>query len=156
MTTEYTGPLKPSEREMEQWYHRMKDALNPIQLNQFGVACHPDDEPMIRDMLERLIEDDTWPHDEVPPLVTSTLMKRNELRPVALETLKQVHMRNVVNARTGFGRFGGLLLPRGRGEGLHDPWKDSLARSLKEERKPVRADDPSDGLVQREGLDYDD
>jgi hypothetical protein len=133
---DYTGPIGPTKEQWEKWYHRMKDFMNPLQLRQYGVACHPDDEGMIKDMLERLLEDDTWPHAEVPPLVTSNLVKRGEVKPVTLDTLKQVHMSQVMSSSKGFGRFGGLVVPKGRGEGLHDPWKEGASSPSRKKIKP--------------------
>lgn len=148
----FTGPLRASKEQLETWYHRMKDFMNVLQSRQMGVACHPSREPVIRDMLERLIEDDTWPHDEVPPLVTSITVKPEEIRPVDLETMKTIHLQQVTNSRRGFGRFGGLLVPKGKGEGLHDPWREAalLASRRKEQPKLITPDveDPtSEGSV---------
>lgn len=120
--SEYTGPLKPPKVVFEQWAHRMKDFLNPIQQRGFGIAINPKDKGMIVDMLEWLKEQDTWQHGhEVPPVVVTSRVKEGEIRPVDPETLKVLTMAQVNKTRTGFGRYGGLLLPNR--DGIHDPWK---------------------------------
>ncbi len=119
---DYTGPIKPSKREWETWYHRMKDFMNPLQQRQLGIACNPKDEAMMKDMLEQLIEDDTWPHEDVPPLITSDRMKVGEVQPVTLGDMKIIQMREAMGSKVGFGRFRGLALPSGHG-GLNNPWQ---------------------------------
>lgn len=131
--SEYTGPLGPTPAEWEAWYHRFKDFCSPLQLRQYGIACHPQDKQLMVDQLERLLEDDTWPHKEVPPLVTSDLVPRLQVQPVSLATLKLVPMREVLGSRKGFGRYAGLRTP-GR-DGLHDPWKEGLKKASPASRK---------------------
>lgn len=118
--TEYTGPAAPSKLEWDIWYNRMKDFINPIHQRGFAISCHPDDKAMMQDMLEQLSEDDTWAHDDVPPLVVSALMKAGQVQPVDPDTLKELKMSQVVGSKKGFGRFGGLLLPSHGG--LNNPW----------------------------------
>lgn len=123
MSDGVTGPVQIPKEVFERWYHRMKDFLNPIHARGFGIACHPEDKAMMVDMLEQLGEDDTWPHDEVPPLLASKRVKRGEVRPVDKDTLAVVTMAHVNNSKKGFGRFNGLYLPTGTE--LHDPWKEN-------------------------------
>ena len=120
----YTGPIQPTKRQMEKWYHRTKDFLTPIHRQGYGIAVHPKDEGLIRDLLEQLLEDPTWPHDDVPPMVVATMgnIAQGEIRPVDTKTLNVVAMRQMLGSSTGFGRFGGLMLPDGH-EGLHNPWR---------------------------------
>lgn len=133
----YTGPVKPTKEQWEKWYHRMKDFINPIHQRGYGIVCNPKDEAMMKDMLERLVDDETWPHDGVPDLVTTKLIPEGQVQPISVEDLKVVRMREVVGSNRGFGRFNGLALPSGM-EGLVNPWR--IPRG--EKPKVIKPDDP--------------
>ena len=135
----YTGPVRPTQHQMQKWYHRTKDFLNPIQRNGYGIAVHPQDEALMRDLLEQLLEDPTWTHDDVPPMVVAKMgnIQQGEIRPVDPKTLNVVAMRQVLRSAKGFGRFDGLVLPDGH-DGLHNPWR--VPRGVP--RKVITPDDP--------------
>ncbi len=120
--TAYTGPIQPTKEEWEKWYHRMKDFMNPLQQRQLGIACNPKDEAMMKDMLEQLLEDETWAHEDVPPLIISNQMQIGEVQPITLTDMKIIQMREALGSSIGFGRFKGLALPSGM-DGLNNPWR---------------------------------
>jgi hypothetical protein len=125
----YTGPVKPPKEEMEKWYHRFKDFCNPIQQRGFGIVAHPDEKGLIKDSLERMQEDETWPHGrEVPPAFFTPRVQAGQLMPCDHDTMKVLTMSAVTGAQKGFGRFAGLYLPGSAG--LHNPW------SLRGQPKP--------------------
>lgn len=113
MTDSYTGPLGIPKEIWEAWYHRMKDMFHTVQQRGLGIAVHPDDAAPIRDMLERLVEDETWPHGtDVPPLIESRLMQRGQVQPCNAQKGTIMTLREAVQSDTGMGRYSGLLLPR--------------------------------------------
>jgi hypothetical protein len=119
----YTGPVRPSKEQWETFYHRAKDFLNPLQQRGWAFAVNPADEALFKDLLERLVEDDTWVHGKkVPPMITSITVKRGEVMPADPKTTKVVSMRDALQADSGFARFRGLSLPSGI-DGLHNPWR---------------------------------
>lgn len=134
----YTGPVRPTDEQWEKWYHRMKDVMNVIHQRNQGVACNPREEAMMIDMLERLDEDDTWPHDEVPRLVTSIQCKPGEIMAVRLEDMKVITMRQLLQTNAGFGRFRGLSTPSGM-NGLADAWRPPPGK-----RRVIKPDNPDD------------
>lgn len=118
---EYTGPVGFSKLEWDIWYHRMKDVCHMVYQRRHALICNPADEALMRDMLERLPEDDTWPHDNIPDLYTHATVPKGSVFPFdpiteAIRTFEQIN-----RSRRGFGRWAGLELPTK--DGLTDPFK---------------------------------
>lgn len=119
---EYTGPTGPSDVEWFQWYHRLVDAINPVHQRGWAICCNPKDSAVVKDFLERIKEDaEAWAHPDVPDLYLTTLCPEGQVRPFDRHRLRPATMTEVMRSRTGFGRFGGLLLPTK--EGLADTWR---------------------------------
>lgn len=119
---DYTGPVGPSREDREKWYHRFKDFCHAIQQRKFGIVAHPDDKGLIKDSLERLPEDESWPHgSEVPPVFFTKRVKPGNIMPCDHETMQILTMAAVTRSQKGFGRFAGLYTP-GR-DGLSNPWR---------------------------------
>lgn len=119
---EYTGPIGPSDRDWFVWFRRFVDFANPIHQRKLALIVHPDDESLVRDALERIIDEaDEWPHDTVPELYVHASVPKGQVRPFDPDAGKILTMADVNKSRTGFGRWGGLWTPRR--DGLTDPFR---------------------------------
>ena len=100
---------------------------------------------MMSDFLERLVEDETWPHKYAPPLVTATEYQKKvggrditvPLRPgnilqIEPDQLSIKVTSEILKSRSGFGRFDGLATPHR--EGLTNPWRGN--------GRPIHSDAP--------------
>lgn len=111
--TEYTGPTAIPDHIWENWYHRMKNLGSALVRNRHGFVCHPDDQAMMNDFLERLKEDEDWPlPGQYPILVVSETARPGQIQPVNMDTMKEASIRQAIKSTTGFGRFTGLATPR--------------------------------------------
>lgn len=136
MSSGLTGPIKLSNEDMEKFYHRVKDICNMLVWRGYGLAANPEWKHYLKDVYERMVEDDTWPHkNKVPPLVLSKDVDRLALMAVDTDTMKTITFEQVNNSRKGFGKFKGLLIPESAK--LHDvDWaggRDDIAAPLEED-----------------------
>jgi len=109
-----TRPMRVPDDQMEDWYVRFKNVAGMLHQRSYGIGCNPKDQAFIRDMLERLAEDEDWRHEEVPILVIHRGIAEGTFMPVenAAATAKIITMRQAVKSRTGLGRFSGVSLPK--------------------------------------------
>lgn len=119
-----TGPMKVPEEMMEDWYQRLVNVAIPLKRRGLGLACHPKDHAFMRDMLERLMEDERWKFDEPMVLVVHSAIQQGTFQPVkdADTTAKILTMTQAMKARRGLGRFTGISLPN-NGE-ISDPFRE--------------------------------
>lgn len=126
--SDYTGPVGPTKEAWEKWYQRMANVARMLwhPERRQGFACNAKDEAMMRDMLDRLKDDEDWQWDEVPPLVVSRVVPPGEIRAVDPNTIEILRFDQVLRSNKGHGRFAGLLTPQ-RDE-LHNPWRQKNQR----------------------------
>jgi hypothetical protein len=121
---DYTGVVAPPKEVMEAWYHRFKDICHFLQQRSHGLAINRQDQGLVKDSLERMQEDDTWPHGrEVPPVFVMPDVTAGEILAVDPETAKVLTLAAVNKSRKGFGQFRGLWTPGS--QGISDPWSSS-------------------------------
>jgi hypothetical protein len=113
MSDGLTGPVKISKEDFEKWYHRLKNIAHLLHQRGYALGGNPKWGSMLRDMQERMMEDETWPHDDPIRVVISNDIAETDILPVDPETLKTLTLAQVNNSTAGYGRYKGLLIPQG-------------------------------------------
>lgn len=122
MSDGLTGPAKISKEDFEKFYHRLKDVCHLLMQRGFAVGGNPKWKSYLKDMQERMLEDETWPHADAIPVVISKDIAETDIMAVDPETLKTLTLREVNKSGAGFGRYKGLLIPQD--DVLHEiDWK---------------------------------
>jgi hypothetical protein len=117
-----TGPVQVSKEDFEKWYHRLKDICHLLIQRGYAVGANPKWKSMMKDMQDRMLEDETWSHADAIPVVFSKNIAESDIRPVDPDTLRILTFKQVNNSSGGFGRYKGLLIPQG--DKLHEvDWK---------------------------------
>lgn len=99
------------ERFFARWYETFLDIVKAAKRRGYGIAINQAHKSPIQDMMERVLEDELYPYDELPPLVVHRDVPPGEYRMVDTDTMKVLEMQAAVNSKKGLGRFTKLWTP---------------------------------------------
>ncbi len=101
------------EVQLARWYEFFLDVVKRAKWMKYGVATNPAHKSEIMDMMERVLEDELYPWDELPELLVDSRVPVGEYKLVDPKTLKLLAMSDVYKSNIGLGRFKKLWTPYG-------------------------------------------
>ncbi len=93
------------------WYDNLVIVCNTAKRDGYGIACHPSGKAPIMDYMERVLEDEMFKYDELPPLLVHSDVKPGEFQFVDEVTMKVISFQAAMQSKTGIGRFGKMYSP---------------------------------------------
>lgn len=105
---------KVKDLALERWYHFFLDACKTAHKLDYGIAVNHEHKQAMMDMMERVAEDELWPHakSDLPPLVVHRDVPPGQYMFVNKQTMDVLSTRAALNgSRTGLGRFDKLWTP---------------------------------------------
>ena len=99
------------EVQLARWYEFFIDVVKRAKWMNHGIATHPAHRSELMDMMERVLEDELYPWDELPPLLIDSRVDPGEYKMIDHKTLELLSMAQVYKAKTGLGRFDRLWTP---------------------------------------------
>lgn len=102
---------RSEERAYARWYETFLDVVKAAHRRDYGIAVHPDHKSPIQDMMERVLEDELYPYQDLPPLVVHMNVPRGEYRMVDKESMRVLSFQAAMQSKKGLGRFSHLWTP---------------------------------------------
>ena len=93
------------------WYENLIMVCNVAKRDGYGIACHPSGKAPMMDYMERVLEDELYKHDELPPLVIHWQVHPGEFQFIDELNMKLISFQAAMNANTGIGRFTKMYSP---------------------------------------------
>lgn len=139
---DYTGPWGMTDKQMDDFYMRWREVMLVARRHGAVPVANPVHKPVFEDLLARLAEDPWWvlaaPNLNIEPawMIFNIKCHPNDLLFLVKKKgrKKLVRMAEVVNSKTGFGRFTAIKAPTREGvrpfatqipKGLSAPKPDS-------------------------------
>lgn len=91
--------------QLAAWYENLIMVCNVAKRDGYGIACHPTGKAPIMDFMERVLEDDLYKYDELPPLLVHSQVRPGEFQFVDQLTMRVISFEAAMQSRTGLGRF---------------------------------------------------
>lgn len=99
------------QRFLARWYETFLDVCKAAKRREMGIAVNPSNEAPIKDMMERVFEDELWTMGDLPPLLVHSDVPPGTYQLVEPTTLKLISMAAGMGKETGLGRFSRLYTP---------------------------------------------
>ena len=99
------------EIRLARWYEIFLDQVKAAHRRGYGIATNKAHESAMKDMMERVFEDELYPFDDLPPLVVHRDVPPGEYRMVDKATMQVLSMQAAMNSNTGLGRFQKVWTP---------------------------------------------
>jgi hypothetical protein len=93
------------------WYENLIMVCNVAKRDGYGIACHPTAKAPMMDYMERVLEDEFFKYNELPPLVVHSQVKQGEYQFIDETTMKVISFQAAMQARTGLGRYEKMYAP---------------------------------------------
>jgi hypothetical protein len=93
------------------WFENLIMVCNVAMRRGFGIACHPSAKAPMMDFMERVLEDDLYNFDELPPLVVHSQVQPGEFQFIDDTTMKVISFQAAMKSGTGIGRFDKMYAP---------------------------------------------
>jgi hypothetical protein len=96
---------------LARWYETFLDVVKAAKRREMGVAVHPSNQSPIRDMMERVYEDELWNLGDLPPLLVHSDVEPGTYQLVDVDTLNLISFRAAMGKEKGLGRFTTIYTP---------------------------------------------
>jgi hypothetical protein len=93
------------------WYENLIMVCNVAKRDGYGIACHPSGKAPIMDFMERVLEDELYKYDELPPLVVHSQVMPGEFQFIDETHMKVISFQAAMKSNTGIGRFQKMYTP---------------------------------------------
>ncbi len=97
--------------QLAAWYDNLVIICNIAKRDSYGIACHPSGKAGMMDFMERVLEDEMFKHDDLPPLLVHSDVRPGEFQFVDEVTMKVMNFQAAMQSNTGIGRFAKMWSP---------------------------------------------
>jgi len=97
--------------QLAAWYENLIMVCNVAKRDGYGIACHPTGRAPMMDFLERVLEDELYKYDDLPPLVVHRDVTPGEFQFIDETTMKVLSFQAALQSHTGIGRWEKMYAP---------------------------------------------